>query len=139
MCIQSFLNVVPVLRYLDLFENSIEVGNLLDQRAMKRTIRLGFIVPSSNAIVEPITTAILSSIADPTLEITAHYTRVRVEKIDLSHDANSQFSTQNMVAAGAEIGATFSHFALLFGVWAGYRISAARLVERQLACRCQAH
>lgn len=66
---------------------------------MKRSIRLGFIVPSSNAVVEPMSTAMLSSIDDPYVEISAHFSRVRVEKIDLSEDTNSQFSTQNMVAA----------------------------------------
>jgi maleate isomerase len=64
-----------------------------------RSIRLGVIVPSSNIVLEPMTQKIVASIIDPTLEVTVHFTRVRVTKIDLSQDSNSQFTLEAMLAA----------------------------------------
>jgi maleate isomerase len=64
-----------------------------------RSIRLGVIVPSSNILLEPMTQKIVASITDPSLEVTVHFTRIRVTKIDLSQDANSQFTLEAMLAA----------------------------------------
>ncbi|EXJ90074.1 hypothetical protein A1O3_03142 [Capronia epimyces CBS 606.96] len=66
---------------------------------MVRRVRLGVIVPSSNTVLEPLTQAIVASITDPDLEVTVHFSRLRVTKIDLSGDASLQFSTEAMLAA----------------------------------------
>lgn len=64
-----------------------------------RRIRLGVIVPSSNTVLEPLTQKIVASITDPTLEVSVHFSRFRVTKIELSQDANSQFELEVMLSA----------------------------------------
>ncbi|KAI1613607.1 Asp/Glu/hydantoin racemase [Exophiala viscosa] len=66
---------------------------------MVRRVRLGVIVPSSNTVLEPLTSAIISSIDDPDLDISVHYSRFRVTTIDVSQDANAQFLLQPMLDA----------------------------------------
>nr|KAK5450242.1 hypothetical protein LTR18_000257 [Exophiala xenobiotica] len=68
---------------------------------MVRRLRLGVIVPSSNTAVEPLTSAIISSINDhnPDLDISVHYSRFRVTTIDVSPDANAQFLLEPMLTA----------------------------------------
>ncbi len=66
---------------------------------MPRRVRLGVIVPSSNTVVEPLTNAIVSSFNDSSSEITVHFSRFRVTKIDLSKDTDSQFLEEPMVTA----------------------------------------
>ncbi|KAK5462812.1 hypothetical protein LTS15_002524 [Exophiala xenobiotica] len=66
---------------------------------MVRRLRLGVIVPSSNTALEPLTSAIISSITDPDLDISVHYSRFRVTTIDVSQDANAQFLLEPMVTA----------------------------------------
>ncbi|KAK5233550.1 hypothetical protein LTR47_005172 [Exophiala xenobiotica] len=68
---------------------------------MVRRLRLGVIVPSSNTAVEPLTSAIISSINDhnPDLDISVHYSRFRVTTIDVSPDANAQFLLEPMLNA----------------------------------------
>ncbi|KAL6246351.1 hypothetical protein RBB50_006587 [Rhinocladiella similis] len=66
---------------------------------MVRNIRLGVIVPSSNTALEPLTSAIVSSIDDPDVKVSVHYSRFRVRTIDVSPDANAQFSLSPMLAA----------------------------------------
>jgi len=56
-------------------------------------------VPSSNTVLEPLTQAIVASITYPTLAVSVHFSRLRVVKIEVSDDANAQFSTEHMVAA----------------------------------------
>lgn len=64
-----------------------------------RKIRLGVMVPSSNIVLEPLTQRIIASIKDPQLQITVHFARFRVTKIELSLDADSQFNLQAMLTA----------------------------------------
>jgi maleate isomerase len=56
-----------------------------------RSIRLGVLVPSSNSALEPLTTAIVSSIQADDLAISVHFSRFRVTTIDVSSEANAQF------------------------------------------------
>jgi maleate isomerase len=66
---------------------------------MPTRIRLGVIVPSSNTILEPMIQKIVASINDPALDITVHYSRFRVTRIELSQHADSQFALDAMHAA----------------------------------------
>ena len=58
--------------------------------------KIGFIVPSSNTAVEPITQAIFQSLD---ANIICIFTRIRVQTIGTDAKSGSQFSTQNMVDA----------------------------------------
>ena len=61
---------------------------------MKRTL-LGMLTPSSNTVLEPVTTAMLSGLPD----VTAHFGRFRVTEIALNDQALGQFQTAPMLAA----------------------------------------
>jgi len=61
---------------------------------MKRHL-LGVLTPSSNTVLEPVTSAILSDVPDAT----AHFARFPVTRIALSQDALAQFDSAPMVAA----------------------------------------
>ena len=58
-------------------------------------IRLGMLTPSSNTVLEPLTSAMLADVPG----VTAHFGRFRVLKISLDDDALSQFTNQPMLAA----------------------------------------
>ena len=64
-----------------------------------RTIRLGVLVPSSNTALEPLTTAIVSSIQSPDLNISVHFSRFRVTTIDLTSEACAQFELSPILIA----------------------------------------
>ena len=57
--------------------------------------RLGMITPSSNSVLEPVTSAMLHGVAD----ITAHFSRFRVTEIALDAAALSQFDASAMLPA----------------------------------------
>jgi maleate isomerase len=57
--------------------------------------RLGMMTPSSNSVLEPVTTAMLHGVA----EITAHFSRFRVTEIALDPAALSQFDASAMLPA----------------------------------------
>lgn len=59
------------------------------------TTRLGMLTPSSNTVLEPITTAMLHDLPD----VTAHFARFRVVKISMEDDALGQFTNEPMLAA----------------------------------------
>jgi maleate isomerase len=61
---------------------------------MKRAL-IGILTPSSNTILEPTTSAILSGIE----EASAHFSRFTVTRIALSGGANAQFEFEPMIAA----------------------------------------
>jgi maleate isomerase len=63
------------------------------------TIKLGVVVPSSNTALEPLTSAIISSISTPERPITVHFTRIPVTQLNLSAGSNSQFSHKTLLAA----------------------------------------
>ena len=60
-----------------------------------RIPRLGVLVPSSNNALEPLVAAILSSV----LEVTAHFSRFPVTRIDLSVSGMDQFTAEPILAA----------------------------------------
>ncbi|MEM6624994.1 MAG: Asp/Glu/hydantoin racemase [Pseudomonadota bacterium] len=53
------------------------------------------LTPSSNSVLEPLTSAMLADVAD----VTAHFGRFRVLKISLDDEALGQFTTEPMLAA----------------------------------------
>jgi maleate isomerase len=57
--------------------------------------RLGMITPSSNSVLEPVTSAMLHGVAD----VTAHFSRFRVTEIALDAAALSQFDASVMLPA----------------------------------------
>lgn len=61
---------------------------------MKRTL-LGMLTPSSNTVLEPVTSAMLAELPD----VTAHFGRFRVTEIALNQDALGQFQNAPMLAA----------------------------------------
>ena len=56
---------------------------------------IGMLTPSSNTVLEPVTTAMLSGLPD----VTAHFGRFRVVKISLEGDSLGQFQMEPMLAA----------------------------------------
>lgn len=72
---------------------------VLHKASMARRIRLGVLVPSSNTALEPLTRAILSTIHDPDVMISLHFTRFAVTHIDLSENGLAQFNHVNILAA----------------------------------------
>lgn len=57
--------------------------------------RLGMLTPSSNTVLEPLTSAMLADIPD----VTAHFGRFRVLKISMDDDALGQFTMEPMLQA----------------------------------------
>jgi len=60
-----------------------------------RRVRLGMLTPSSNTVLEPVTTAMLAGLP----EVSAHFGRFRVTEIALSEDALGQFEDAPILAA----------------------------------------
>jgi len=60
-----------------------------------RRIRLGMLTPSSNTVLEPVTTAMVAGLP----EVSAHFGRFRVTEIALSGDALAQFDEGPILAA----------------------------------------
>lgn len=58
--------------------------------------RIGMLTPSSNTVLEPLTNALLSPIAD---QVSAHFGRFRVTQIALDADANRQFAPEPILQA----------------------------------------
>jgi maleate isomerase len=58
-------------------------------------VRLGILTPSSNTVLEPLTTAILDDLP----EVTAHFSRFKVTEIALSKAAVAQFDESEMLRA----------------------------------------
>ena len=61
---------------------------------------LGMLTPSSNTILEPITTRILAGLPD----VSAHFSRFRVTQIALSDQALAQFQREEILRAAALLG-----------------------------------
>src|SRR5918998_2920864 len=62
---------------------------------MSHRIRLGMLTPSSNTVLEPITSAMLADLPD----VTAHFGRFRVKEIALSEQALQQFDPSEILRA----------------------------------------
>lgn len=98
---------------------------------MTRRIRLGMLTPSSNTVLEPVTTAMIAGLP----EVSAHFARFRVTEIALSGDALAQFDEAPILAA-AEL---LSHARVDAIAWNG--TSAAWLgfeADRRLCARITA-
>ncbi|KAI1340689.1 putative Asp/Glu racemase [Xylariaceae sp. FL0016] len=63
-------------------------------------LRLGILVPSSNTALEPLSFAIVSTLAP---EVTVHFSRFSVTKISLEPTALSQFDTDGPILAAARL------------------------------------
>lgn len=62
---------------------------------MNHRIRLGMLTPSSNTVLEPVTSAMLAGLPD----VTAHFARFKVTEIALSNDARGQFDDTEILRA----------------------------------------
>ncbi|WP_050577397.1 maleate cis-trans isomerase family protein [Sinorhizobium arboris] len=62
---------------------------------MVHTVRLGMLTPSSNTVLEPVTTAMLSALP----EVSAHFSRFKVTEIALSEQALGQFDDSEILRA----------------------------------------
>jgi maleate isomerase len=62
---------------------------------MAKRVLLGMLTPSSNTVLEPVTSAIVSSLS----EVSAHFGRFRVTEISLQEQALQQFDTTPLVEA----------------------------------------
>lgn len=62
---------------------------------MTRSVRLGMLTPSSNTVLEPATSAMLSRLPD----VTAHFSRFKVTEIALSEQALRQFDDGELLRA----------------------------------------
>lgn len=63
---------------------------------MAATKRIGMITPSSNTMVEPITSAMTAHLLD---DLSVHYARITVTRIALDHDSLNQFEREAMLGA----------------------------------------
>ena len=99
-----------------------------------RHVRLGVIVPSSNTVLEPLTSGIVASIKEP--QVSVHYARVRVTKISLQSDSDDQFETSHFLeAAGllADAGVDAIGWSGTSGGWLGFHTA------RELCNAIQVH
>lgn len=65
------------------------------RRATEGCIRLGMLTPSSNTVLEPVTSAMLAGLPD----VTAHFGRFRVTRISLEQGALGQFDVAPILDA----------------------------------------
>ena len=88
--------------------------------------KVGFIVPSSNTAVEPITQAIFQSLNS---DIICVFTRIQVKTVGIDAKSTSQFSTETMVEA-ARLLADAEPDCILWngtsGMWVGTGLDADR-------------
>ena len=62
---------------------------------MNKRLLLGMLTPSSNTVLEPITSAMLADLPD----VTAHFGRFRVTEISMSENALGLFDPEPLIAA----------------------------------------
>ncbi|MCM2341101.1 aspartate/glutamate racemase family protein [Rhodoferax sp.] len=62
---------------------------------MTSSVRLGLLTPSSNTALEPLTSAIVATLAN----VSAHFSRFKVTEISLRPDALEQFNDSKILAA----------------------------------------
>jgi maleate isomerase len=72
----------------------------LPRHATSNRALIGMLTPSSNTVLEPVTTQMLASIPNAT----AHFSRFSVTQIALSDDALAQFATDEILRAAALLG-----------------------------------
>jgi maleate isomerase len=64
---------------------------------MTKRVLLGMLTPSSNTVLEPVTSAILAGVPD----VTAHFGRFRVTEISMNSCALNQFENEPILAAAS--------------------------------------
>jgi maleate isomerase len=82
--------------------------------------RIGMITPSSNTVVEPVTTAMTAALYPL---VTAHYTRIRVTSISLERESLSHFDLDPMLRAAtllADAGMDAIVWNGTSGAWRGF-------------------
>lgn len=94
---------------------------------MIRPVRLGILTPSSNTVLEPVTTAMLAGVDG----VTAHFSRFRVTEIALSETALGQFDAAGIVPA-AEL---LAHARVDVIAWNGTSASWLGLHRDEELCR----
>ncbi|KAK0891259.1 hypothetical protein LTR91_024797 [Friedmanniomyces endolithicus] len=103
-------------------------------------IKIGFIVPSSNTALEPLTTALLHSLprssSSSNPQIIPLFTRIRVTTVGTDPHSTSQFSPQLLITA-AQLLADAQADAILWngtsGMWVGAGLEADRELARLMA------
>ena len=108
---------------------------------MARQIRLGVIVPSSNTALEPLTSAIVNSITDTALQISVHFTRIRVTKISLAADSDAQFDISQFLTAArllADAGVGIIGWSGTSAGWLGFDndVQLCTAVEEEVGVPC---
>ncbi|KAK0948218.1 hypothetical protein LTR48_000021 [Friedmanniomyces endolithicus] len=106
-------------------------------------LKIGFIVPSSNTALEPLTTALLSSLPQTPTPIIPLFTRIRVTTVGTDSTSTSQFSPQLLITA-AQLLTDAQADAILWngtsGMWVGAGLEAdrelARLMEEATGVPC---
>lgn len=78
--------------------------------------RFGILTPSSNTVLEPVTTRILSAVPG----MTAHFARFRVTEIALGQQALDQFASDTMLAAVDLLADAHCHAVCWSGTSAGW-------------------
>jgi maleate isomerase len=108
------------------------MSQLKSVKSLRDLKKIGFIVPSSNTALEPITVAMGSQFAN---QVSFHFTRLSVTKIDTDPKSASQFDKDKMVAA-AELLRDADLDAVLWngtsGSWNGNDIQAEFALVKEL-------
>ena len=90
-----------------------------------RTARLGLLTPSSNTVLEPYASAILSGLLP---DVTAHFQRFTVQAIGLDDEAMNQFVDEPIVHAAEVLQDAYMDviaWAGTSGSWRGFDVDAA--------------
>lgn len=82
-----------------------------------RQIRLGMLTPSSNTVVEPVTSQVVASLEG----VSAHYSRFPVTEIALSRSALAQFDSQPFMASAQLLADARMHVIAWNGTSAAWR------------------
>ncbi|KAK9446814.1 Asp/Glu/Hydantoin racemase-domain-containing protein [Limtongia smithiae] len=94
--------------------------------------KIGFIVPSSNTALEPLTVAMASSIAN---RVSFHFSRVVVRRLDTDSNSIGQFNNDKMVASAVLLGDADLD-ALLWngtsGSWSGQGLQADVILSEEM-------
>jgi maleate isomerase len=89
---------LTILRRMGLASAMATASGAIGEMAMAESparVFLGMLTPSSNTILEPVTTAMLAGLP----EVTAHFSRFKVTEIALSGPALAQFDDSEILAA----------------------------------------
>lgn len=94
---------------------------------MNKKLLIGVLTPSSNTVLEPLTSAMVSDLND----VSAHFGRFRVTEISTSETSNAQFNLEAQLAAAELL--TDAHVGSI--VWSGTSASWLGFKEDEKMCR----